>query len=240
MLLAPVGGPVNAPPAESLRLVLCDDQRILVEALAAALQGRGHQVLSVATDPAAGVAAVAAHDPDICILDVHFPEEDSGLEAAQLIRQRHPRTKVLMLSGVADRQTLAEAVEIGVAGLIPKDQSVDEIAKALWVVAAGGAVFGRGLPRRAPSPGMTKPQVSYPFDALAPREKEVLARIVEGQSTKEMARGMSISNGTVRMYVRNVLAALGAHSRLEVAAIARREGLLNRLPVRGARLTQAG
>jgi DNA-binding NarL/FixJ family response regulator len=231
---------VNAPLTEALRLVLCDDQRILVEALAAALQGRGHQVLSVATDPAAGVAAVAAHDPDICILDVHFPEEDSGLEAAQLIRQRHPRTKVLMLSGVADRQTLAEAVEIGVAGLIPKDQSVDEIAKALWVVAAGGAVFGRGLPRRAPSPGMTKPQVSDPFDALAPREKEVLARIVEGQSTKEMARGMSISNGTVRMYVRNVLAALGAHSRLEVAAIARREGMLNRLPAGGARLTQAG
>ena len=231
---------MNAPPTESLRLVLCDDQRILVEALAAALQGRGHQVLAVATDPAAGVAAVAAHDPDICILDVYFPGEDSGLEAAQLIRQRHPRTKVLMLSGVADRETLAEAVEIGVAGLIPKDQSVDEIAEALWVVAAGGAVFGRGLPRRAPSPGRTKPQVSDPFDALAPREKEVLARIVEGQSTKEMALGMSISNGTVRMYVRNVLAALGAHSRLEVAAIVRREGMLNRLPAGGARLTQAG
>jgi two-component system, NarL family, nitrate/nitrite response regulator NarL len=231
---------VNAPPTGPLRLVLCDDQRILAEALAAALQGRGHQVLSVTTDPAAGVAAVAAHDPDICILDVHFPGEDGGLKAAELIRQHHPRTKVLMLSGVADRQTLAEAVKVDVAGLIQKDQTVDEIAEALRVVAAGGAVFGRGLPRRALSPGVTKPQVSDPFNTLAPREKEVLARIVEGQSTKEMARGMSISNGTVRMYVRNVLAALGAHSRLEVAAIARREGMLNRPPAGGASLTEAG
>jgi two-component system nitrate/nitrite response regulator NarL len=231
---------VNAPPTGSLRLVLCDDQQILAQALAAALQARGHQVLSVTTDPTTGVAAVAAYDPDICILDVHFPGEDSGLKAARLIRQHHPRTKVLMLSGVADTQTLAEAVEIGVAGLIAKDQGVEEIAGALQVVATGGAVFGRRLPRRVLSPGMTKPQSNDPFDALAPREKEVLARIVEGQSTKQMARAMGISNGTVRMYVRNVLAALGAHSRLEVSAIARRGGMLSRLQAGGVNLTRAG
>jgi two-component system, NarL family, nitrate/nitrite response regulator NarL len=227
-------------PSGSLRLVLCDDQQILVQALAAALQARGHQVLSVTTDPAACVAAVAAGDPDICVLDVHFPGQDSGLAAARLIGQRHPRTRVLLLTGVADSQTLAEAVAIGVAGLIPKDQGVGEIAEALRVVAAGGAVFGRGLPRKTVSPGAARPSAGGPIDGLAPREREVLARIVDGQSTKEMARGMSIGNGTVRMYVRNVFAALGAHSRLEAAAIARRQGLLDRLPAGGARLTKAG
>jgi two-component system nitrate/nitrite response regulator NarL len=231
---------VNALPTGSLRLVLCDDHQILGQALAAALQARGHQVLSVTTDPAAGVAAVAAYAPDICVLDVHFPGESSGLEAAHLIRQNHPRTKVLILSGVADTQTLAEAAEIGVAGFIPKDQGVDHIAEALQVVATGGAVFGWGPPHTALSPDTAKPQSHDPFDALAPREKEVLARIVEGQSTKQMARAMSISNGTVRMYVRNVLTALGAHSRLEVAAIARREGMLNRLQAAGASPSSAG
>jgi len=231
---------VNGLRTGSLRLVLCDDHQILAQALAAVLEARGHEVLSVTTDPAAGVAAVATHDPDICILDVHFPGQGSGLEAAQRIRQHHPRTKVFMLSGVADTQTLAEAVEVGVAGLIQKDQGVDAIAEALLVVATGGAVFGRALPHRAVSPGMTKPQSNGPFDALAPREKEVLARIVEGQSTKQMARAMRISDGTVRMYVRNVLAALGAHSRLEVAAIARREGMLSRLQAGGANPSRAG
>jgi two-component system, NarL family, nitrate/nitrite response regulator NarL len=231
---------VNAPPTSSLRLVLCDDHQILAEALAAALQARGHQVLSVTTDPATGAAAVATYDPDICLLDVRFAGEDSGLKAARLIRQQHPRTKVLLVSGVADTQTLAEAVKIGVAGLISKDLGVDDIAEALQAVATGGAVFGRGLPHRALSLDNTKPQPKDPLDALAPREREVLARIVEGQSTKQMARAMSIGNGTVRMYVRNVLIALGAHSRLEVAAIARREGILNRLQAGGTTLTRAG
>jgi DNA-binding NarL/FixJ family response regulator len=220
--------------------VLCDDHEILVQALAAALQARGHQVLSVTTDPGTGAAAVATYDPDICLLDVHFPGEDSGLKAARLIRQQHPRTRVLMLSGVADTQTLAEAVKIGVAGLISKDLGIDDIAEALQAVATGGAVFSRGLPHRVLSPDNTKPQAKDPLDALAPREKEVLARIVEGQSTKQMARAMSIGNGTVRMYVRNVLITLGAHSRLEVAAIARREGILNRLQAGGTTLTRAG
>jgi two-component system, NarL family, nitrate/nitrite response regulator NarL len=231
---------VKAPPAGSLRLVLCDDHQILAQALAAALQARGHQVLAVTRDPVTGVAAVLAYDPDICILDVLFPGHVSGLKAAQVIRKHHPRTKVLMLSGVADSWTLAEAAEIGVAGFIPKDQGVGDIAEALRAVATGGAVFGRWLPPRVLSQGMTKPRAHDPFDALAPREKEVLARIVEGNSTKQMARAMSISNGTVRMYVRNVLTALGAHSRLEAAAIARREGMLNRLQAGGADLTRAG
>jgi DNA-binding NarL/FixJ family response regulator len=231
---------VSASSTLSLRLVLCDDHQILAQALAAALQARGHEVLSVTTDPQTGVAAVAACDPDICILDVHFPGEDSGLKAAWLIRQHHPRTKVLMLSGVADTQTLDEAVGIGVAGFIPKDQGVGEIDEALQVIAAGGAVFSRGLPHRVLSPGVTKPRSDDPFDVLAPREREVLARIVAGQSTKQMARAMNISNGTVRMYVRNVLVALGAHSRLEVAAIARREGMLNHLQAHGPTLTRAG
>jgi two-component system, NarL family, nitrate/nitrite response regulator NarL len=234
------GRTVNAPPAGSLGLVLCDGYQMLAQALAAVLQARGHQVLSVTTDPAAGVTAVATYDPDVCIVDVHFPGQGSGFKTARLVRRHHPRTKVLLLSSVADAQTVAEAVEIGVAGLISKDRGIDDIADALQVIATGGAVFGRGLPHRVLSPGMTKPQSDDPFDALAPREKEVLARIVEGQSTKQMARAMSISTGTVRMYVRNVLTALGAHSRLEVAAIARRKGILNRMQAGGANLTRAG
>jgi two-component system, NarL family, nitrate/nitrite response regulator NarL len=235
------GRTVNAPPVGSLGLVLCDGYQMLAQALAAVLQARGHQVFSVTTDPAAGVAAVATYDPDVCILDVHFPEQGSGLKAARLVRRHHPRTRVLLLSSVADAQMVAEAVEIGVAGLIPKDHGIDDIADALQVIATGGAaVFGSGLPHRVLSPGMTKSQSDDPFDALAPREKEVLARIVDGQSTKQMARAMSIGTGTVRMYVRNVLTALGAHSRLEVAAIARREGMLNRMQAGGANLTRAG
>ena len=128
-----------------MKLVLCDDHRILCEALATALEDHGHQVLAVTTTATAGVTAVAAHDPDVCLLDLCFPDVENGLDAARTITQHHPGTKVLVLSGVADPQMLSEAMGIGIAGLLPKDQSVDQIADALDAIAAGGAVFDAGL-----------------------------------------------------------------------------------------------
>jgi two-component system, NarL family, nitrate/nitrite response regulator NarL len=211
-----------------MRLVLCDDQRILCEALAHALEGRDHKVVAVTTTPTAGVMAVAAHDPDICLLDLRFPEAENGLDAARTITQHHPGTKVLVLSGAADSQMLSEAMDIGVAGFMPKDQSVDQIIDALDVIAAGGAVFDAGLHRGLASSPRGQRSM-HPLDRLSPREREILARIVDGQSTKQMAHAMSITTGTAGVYVRNVLSKLGVHSRLQAAALASRDGFLNQL-----------
>ena len=208
-----------------MRLVLCDDQRILCEALATALEEHDHQVLAVTTTATAGVTAVAAHHPDICLLDLCFPDAEDGLDAARAIAQHHPGTKVLVLSGISDPQMLSEAMDIGIAGLIPKDQDVDQIADALDVIAAGGAVFDAGLHRGVTSSVHGK-RPTHPLETLTPREREILARIVDGQSTKQMARAMSLTTGTVSMYARNVLTKLGVHSRLQAAALASREGLL--------------
>jgi DNA-binding NarL/FixJ family response regulator len=211
-----------------MRLVLCDDQRILCEALATALAERDHQVLAVTTTATAGVTAVAAHHPDICLLDLCFPDAEDGLDAARAIARHHPGTKVLVLSGISDPQMLSEAMDIGIAGLLPKDQDVDQIADALDVIAAGGAVFDAGLHRGVAS-GSREQRSTHPVDRLTPREKEILARIVAGESTKQMARAMSITTGTASMYARNVLTKLGVHSRLQAAALASREELLNQL-----------
>jgi two-component system nitrate/nitrite response regulator NarL len=80
-----------------MRLVLCDDNRILCEALASVLQAHGHRVLAIATRASEGVAAVSTHQPDACLLDVRFPD-GSGLDAARAMRQRYPGTKIVMLS----------------------------------------------------------------------------------------------------------------------------------------------
>jgi two-component system, NarL family, nitrate/nitrite response regulator NarL len=225
-----------------MRLVLYDDQRLLCEALAAALEEHDHEVVAVTTTASAGVTAVAAHDPDVCLLDLSFPDAENGLDAARAIAEHHPSTKVLVLSGVADPQKLSEAMGIGVAGVIPKDQSVEEIADALDVVAAGGTVFDMGLCRGA-THGSTGRWAAHPTERptrsvdnltpsvhnLTPREQEILTRIVDGQSTKEMARAMRITTGTAVTHVHHVLTKLGVHSRLQAAALASREGLLDQL-----------
>lgn len=112
-----------------------------------------------------------------------------------------------------------------VAGFIRKDQSIDQIVSALDVIAAGGRVVDPGLPR-VRTRGRVRPRPRNPLDELSPREKEIVARIVEGQSTRQMAFAMGVTVGTVRTYVKNVLAKLGAHSRLQLAALASRDGLL--------------
>ena len=206
-----------------MRLVICDNQRILAEALAAALEGYGHQVLPVTTTVTDGLSAVSASRPDVCMLDLKFGDQLGGLDVARAIRQWYPDTKVLVLSDVKDPEALSQVNGSGVAGFLHKDQSVDQIASALDVIAAGGRVLDPGL-LRVRSRGAVKPGPEGLLDKLSPREREIVARIVGGESTRQMSFAMDITAETVRTYVKNVLAKLGAHSRLEVAALASRDG----------------
>ncbi len=96
-----------------MRLVLCDDNRIFCEALAVALEARGHQALAIATTADESVAAVVRHQPDACLLDLRFDDGGAGLDAARAIRDRCPDTarpgdvgpgrQACLISGQADR-----------------------------------------------------------------------------------------------------------------------------------------
>ena len=124
-----------------MRLVLCDDQRILVESLAVALRARGFDVLAAAATPEECLRAVAKDRPDVCLLDLYLPRWEDGLETAQTIQASYPGTQVLILSGVTDPLVLSAAINLGVAGIIRKDQTVDKIAGALLQAVEDGSVF---------------------------------------------------------------------------------------------------
>jgi two-component system, NarL family, nitrate/nitrite response regulator NarL len=205
-----------------MRLILCDDHVMLAEALAAALAGRGHDVLAVTSTPAAAVTAVRRQEPDICLLDLSFHGDQSGLDAARTISGLRNHTKVVLLSAVSDPDTLGAALALPVAGFIRKDQNVEEIALALDRIAAGDVLIAPGL-RHTTANRHGRPRPPDPMDELTAREQEVVERIVNGESTKHMAAAMNITPDTVRSYVRNILAKLGVHSRLQVAAIASRD-----------------
>jgi two-component system, NarL family, nitrate/nitrite response regulator NarL len=199
-----------------MRLVLCDDNRIFCEALAVALEARGHRALAIATTADESVAAVARHLPDACLLDLRFHSGGDGLGTARLIRDRYPETAVLVVSGRADKATALAAKKIGVAGVFGKDQELDRIAAALDVIAAARSAAAAGPPILGRQPDEDL------MSALTPRETEVLRRITAGQSTRKMAGEMNVTTETLRTYVKNVLGKLGAHSRLEAATLASR------------------
>jgi two-component system, NarL family, nitrate/nitrite response regulator NarL len=203
-----------------MKILICDRQRMLAEALASALDARGYHVLAAATTVDDAVSAVGAYTPDVCLLGLQPGHELSGSDDVRAFLQRYPGTKVLvLLSEVTYPETLSRLVRSGVAGLTNQDQSVAQIALALDAIEAGRNVLDPGS-QRVPARGAKQ------LCELSPREREILTRIVGGQSTRQMSFAMNITVDTVRTYVKNVLAKLGAHSRLQVAALATRDGLL--------------
>lgn len=208
-----------------MRLVICDDNRILGEALAASLEAHDHTITALATSTADDcIAAVASYRPHICLLDLHLPKARDGLEVVHEICSRHPGTSVLVVSDVTDADIWVQARELGVAGFLGKNRSVSQIADVLHGIVDGQPTFDP-----VPSPEASHP--ATPF-ALTPRETEVLRRIAAGQRTRQMAAEMEITVSTLRTYVKNVLTKLGVHSRLEAAAVATQANLLGEIPVR--------
>jgi two-component system nitrate/nitrite response regulator NarL len=202
-----------------MKILICDRQLMLAEALASALDARGYHVLAVTTTVSDALSAVGDCTPDVCLLGLQPDQQLNGSDAVRAIMQRYPGVKVLVLSEVTDPKTLPQLMRSGVAGLTHQDQSVAQIASALDAIEAGRNVLDPG-PLRVPARGTKR------LCELSPREREIVARIADGQSTRQMSFAMNITVDTVRTYVKNVLAKLGAHSRLQLAALASRDGLL--------------
>lgn len=201
-----------------MKILICDQQLMLAEALASALDARGYDVLAVTTTVRDNRNAAGDCVPDACLLGLQAGQLN-GPDTVRAILLRYPGTKVLVLSEATAPEMLSQLIRSGVTGLIHQDRSVAQIAEALDVIEVGQSVLDPG-PMRAPARDTNR------MGELSPREKEILARIAGGQSTRQMSCAMNITVDTVRTYVKNVLTKLGAHSRLQLAALASRDGLL--------------
>jgi two-component system nitrate/nitrite response regulator NarL len=202
-----------------MKILICDQQLMLAEALASALDARGYDILAVTTTVSDIPGAVGDFVPDVCLLGLQAGSQLDGPSIVRAILQRYPCTKVLVLSEVTAPDTMSQLIRSGVAGLIHQDQNVAQIAEALDAIEGGRTVIDPG-PLRVPARDTSR------LRELSPREREILARIAGGQSTEQMSSAMNITVHTVRTYVKNVLAKLGVHSRLQLAALASHDDLI--------------
>jgi two-component system, NarL family, nitrate/nitrite response regulator NarL len=203
-----------------MRLVLCDNNRLFCESLASVLRQRGHPVVAIATTASESIAAVAMNCPDACLLDPRFPD-GSGLAVARAILRSVPETKVVVFSPTTDPAAVWEAKKIGAAGFLRKDQKLAAITRALDVISVGRLSFYLGSSRPASQRAMPSPMDEM-LRKLTPRERQVLQRMVAGQSTGQMAREMNVAMSTLRSHIGGVLNKLDAHSQVQAAAIASR------------------
>jgi len=200
-----------------MRLVICDDHRLLLEALSSAVAIHGYTVEAATSTPGEAVAAVRLHAPDLLLLDLTFPDGD-GLEAAREVVRLHPRTKVVVLTASEALEPLHAALEIGVAGYIRKDQRLPQIVGALDRIGRGERVFDETLVRRLGRLGTSVPRQFTALDRLTAREWDIVRLLEEGLSTREIVTRLGISNSTVRCHIQAILSKLCVHSRLQAVA----------------------
>jgi DNA-binding NarL/FixJ family response regulator len=213
-----------APPGPPLRkIVVADASRLLAEALALVLTGRGYQVPATAATRAGLLRAVAACHPDACVLDLQLLD-GRALDAVAQIRAREPGIRVIVLARAMDPGTVAAATAAGVSGYLGKDRGLDVLDRALRTVAAGERFIEPTLGPQAQhrAGGADNDE---PLRWLTQREREVLRRLTEGDDTTEIAKVLRMTPSTARTHVQNVLDKLGVHSRLEAVALVHQNGI---------------
>lgn len=208
-----------------MKVVICDDHRLFAEALAVVLRGVGHHVVACVSSPDQAIATVIDDEIDICLMDLHFPNldtsEGSGVDAVARIVAHSPRTRVVVVSASSDPEELSRAVHAGARGLAAKDDDIHRVVDTMERVFAGDIVLrAPGLPPGVVFPAKAAIDRNALTRFLTPREREVLERLVAGQSTAELARAMGVRYSTARTHIQNTLAKLGVHSKLEAVAFA--------------------
>jgi DNA-binding NarL/FixJ family response regulator len=194
-----------------MRVVIADDNLLTRKGIAALLEESGVEVSAQADDAEQLLEAVAAHAPDVAIVDVRMPptQTDEGLRAAQAIRERHPDTAIVVLSqhvehGVAVR-VLAERPER--LGYLLKDRVTDpeDFVRSLQRVAAGGTALDPQVVARL----LAADGDGGPLQALSPREREVLQLVGEGLSNPAIGERLGITLRSTEKHVSSVFNRLG-------------------------------
>jgi len=197
-----------------MRVVVTEDNTLLREGIARLLEDAGMEIVGRCDTADDLLAAVAAHRPDVAIVDIRLPpgHTDEGLRAAEEIRAKHPGTSVLVLSHYVElalaMRLLGESAEG--TGYLLKDRvgDVDEFAAAVRRVAAGGTALDPSIVSEL----LGRRRDDDPLARLTPREREVLELMAEGCSNQAIAERLVISLRAVEKHVTSIFGALGLPS----------------------------
>ncbi len=200
-----------------IRVVLTEDQAMVRGALAALLSIENDiDVIACAADGQEALRLVGQHRPDILVTDIEMPQL-TGLELTERVRQLYPETRVIIVTTFARPGYLRRALDAGAHGYLLKDRPSAELADAVRRV-------HRSL--RVVDPELAAEIWNTENDPLTERERQILRRAGEGESTADIARSLRLSDGTVRNYLSEAIAKLGASNRVEASRLARTKGWL--------------
>jgi two-component system response regulator DesR len=203
--------------ATKIRVLIAEDQTMLRGALAALLSLEPDlTVIAQASNGREAHKLTLTLAPDVVVTDIEMPEM-TGLEFAAALKDTTSKSRIIILTTFARPGYLRRALDAGARGYLLKDRPASELAEAIRRVHAG---------LRAVDPALAAEAWSADEDPLTDRERAILQRAADGRSSADIAADLHLSEGTVRNYLSEAIAKLGAANRIDAARIARARGWL--------------
>jgi DNA-binding NarL/FixJ family response regulator len=207
-------------------VVVVDDHDLYRNGLVAFLRENRFDVVGEASSGPEAVEVTLREHPDVVLMDVNLPEFD-GVEAARRICRSWPEVQVVMLTVVVDEPTVINALMMGAAGYVLKDEPMEAVLAGVRSVMKGESLLSprvaRALVRRLHS---ERPPLARTTVQLTDRERQVLALLADGRQNAEIAAVLFISQNTVKSHVSSILDKLGVRNRVQAVVRAYRDGLV--------------
>ncbi|MBK3429019.1 response regulator transcription factor [Corynebacterium tuberculostearicum] len=224
--------PCRRKAVSKIRVLLADDQAMLVAALSTILNAQDDiEVVATANTGSEAVTAALSHRTDVAILDIRMPGMD-GIAAAQAILSRVPECRIIMLTTFNEEELVAQSIAAGAHGFLLKDADPEVLVGAVRDVAKGESVLASQVTgpvleayRTALTRGQLSAQERQGLSLVTRREMEVLSLIARGATNGEIAREMVIADTTVKTHVSSLLSKLAARDRVALVLLAQKAGI---------------
>jgi NarL family two-component system response regulator LiaR len=214
---------------EPITVLIVDDHAVVRRGIRALLEAEGDFAV-VGEVGSGGEAVLLAADlaPDVVLMDLLMPEMD-GVKATRLLKQRSPRSQVIVLTSYHEDEHIYPAIRAGALSYLLKSVGLEDLTEAIRKAARGEAVLHPHVAARLVRELNGAPQETAAlYSALSEREREVLRLIAEGHSNAQIAAHLVISERTVKSHVNNILGKLHVVDRTQAAVFAWREGIMER------------
>jgi len=192
----------------TIRVFVADDHAVMRDGLKALLQAAGDiTVVGEVGNGQEAVRRVLDLRPDVVLMDIAMPELN-GIEAARLLREKCPGSRIVMLSMHSSSEHVFRALDSGAAGYLLKESAGNEVVAAVRAVHAGNRYLSPAV-AEAQRDTSQRAGAASPLESLSPRERQVLQLVVEGNSSAEIARVVHLSPKSVETYRSRLMRKLG-------------------------------